>query len=244
MDRFRQKLLPIKDAAAYLGVSAATLRRWHDDGTFKATFVSPGKHRYYSFSDLGRKTKGLFRIAQDWVNAESAVAPDDDFYCSTSDRFKIRHENMTHEMEKLSALQNIASLISSAAGEIGNNSFDHNLGNWPDIRGMFFAYDLGKRIIVLADRGVGVLATLRRIRPDLKTDEEALKTAFTEFVTGRAPEHRGNGLKYVRAALSQADANLFFQSGEAVFEMRKGSDAYSITKADIPIRGSLSRITY
>ncbi len=244
MDNFTKNLISITEAAKYLGVSETTLRRWHNDGTFKATFVSPGGHRYYSLSDLGRKTKGIFRVAQEWASSEQPYSPEYDFYCSTSDKFKTRHERMTHEMEANPAIQNAVSLISSAAGEIGNNSFDHNLGNWPDIQGAFFTYDLGKRTIVLADRGVGVLATLRRIRPDLKTDEEALRVAFTEFVTGRAPEHRGNGLKYVKDALMKSGADLSFQSGNAVLEIRKGGLGFKIKKAETPIRGSLSLIEY
>jgi len=34
--------------------------------------------------------------------------------------------------------------------------------------------------------------------PELSTDEEAVRTAFTKVVSGRAPESRGNGLKFVR----------------------------------------------
>ena len=151
---------------------------------------------------------------------------------------------MTHELEAKPALQNIASLIASAAGEIGNNSFDHNLGNWPDILGAFFAYDLGKRIIVLADRGVGILATLRHVRPDLKTDEEALRVAFTEIVTARASEHRGNGLKYVKEALINSGATLSFQSGDALLEIRTGEPGVKISKTDVSMRGSLSLIEY
>lgn len=244
MDRFAKNLVSIKKAANYLGISETTLRRWHNNGTFNATFVSPGGHRYYSLSDLSRKTKGIFRVAQEWVCAEQPSVPEHDFYCATSDRFKTRHERMAHEMDANPSLQKTASLISSAAGEIGNNSFDHNLGNWPDISGTFFAYDLGKRVIVLADRGVGVLATLRRIRPHLKTDEEALRVAFTEFITGRAPEHRGNGLKYVKDALMKSGADLTFQSGDSVLEIRKGKSEFKIKKADAPIRGSLVLIEY
>src|SRR3989344_807623 len=217
MDSFVKKLVSIKEAANYLGVSVATLRRWHNDGTFKATFVSPGGHRYYSLSDLGRKTKGIFRVAQEWVGAEQPFAPEHDFYCSTSDRFKTRHERMAHEIDAHPSWEKIGSLISSAAGEIGNNSFDHNLGNWPDIPGAFFAYDLGKRVIVLADRGVGVLATLRLIRPKLKTYAEAL---------------------------THAGADLTFQSGDSVLEIRKGRSGFNIKKADVPIRGTLSRIEF
>ena len=244
MDNLNKNPLSIRDAAQYLGVSPMTLRRWHNHGTFKATFVSPGGHRYYSLADLNKKTKGIFRLAQEWAGAESSFLPEPDFYCSTSDRFKTRHERMAHEIDTHPSWEKFGSLLSSAAGEIGNNSFDHNLGNWPDVPGAFFSYDLGKRIIVLADRGVGVLATLRLIRPKLKTDEEALRVAFTEIITSRASEHRGNGLKYVRDALMQAGADLTFQSGDSILEIRKGVLEFKIKKANIPIRGSLSLIEF
>ncbi len=244
MEKKKENFLSISEAAVYLGISEATLRRWDHEGTFKATFVSPGKHRYYSVADLQKKTKGIFQVAMDWVSAEQPSEPEHDFYCASSDRFKTRYETMTHLLDTDPSLQSTASLISSAAGEIGNNSFDHNLGNWPDVRGIFFTYDLGKRMIVLADRGVGVLHTLSRVRPELKIDEEALRVAFTEFVTGRFPEHRGNGLKYVKDALTRVGAELRFYSGEAVLELRKPESEFRISKTELPIRGSLAMIKY
>lgn len=242
MNNTEKQLLSIGKAAQYLGLTTMTLRRWDEDGSFKPSFVSSGGHRFYSVSDLEKKIKGVFRVAEDWVGSDKIYNPESEFYCRTIDVFKARFERMAHEFEKYTALQMTGSLITSAAGEIGNNSFDHNLGNWPDVMGTFFAYDLGKHRIVLADRGLGVLATLRRIRPELKNDEEALKVAFTEYVTGRAPEHRGNGLKFVMAAIEQAEARLFFQSGEAMLEINKSG--YVIKKADHPINGCLTLIEF
>ena len=239
-----KNLISIKEASQYLGVTPVTLRRWHKEGSFKATFVSPGGHRYYSMADLEKKTRGIFRLAQEWARTENPFLPEHDFYCETSDRFKTRLERMAHEIDAQPSWQDFGSLVSSAAGEIGNNSFDHNLGNWPDVKGTFFAYDLGKRTIVLADRGVGVLATLRSIRPNLKTDEEALHVAFTEIITSRSTEHRGNGLKYVKEALTAAGANLLFQSGDSILEIRKGRSGFALKKADVPIQGSLSLLTF
>ncbi len=95
------------------------------------------------------------------------------------------------------------SLLTSVSGEIGNNSYDHNLGQWPDMSGIFFGYDLNKKQIVLADRGLGILQTLKRVRVELKDHESALKVAFTEIISGRKPEARGNGLKYVKNVISK-----------------------------------------
>ena len=84
--------------------------------------------------------------------------------------------------------------VTAVTGEIGNNSFDHNLGNWPNVPGVFFAHNATRRHVILADRGVGIRSTLTRVRPEISSDAEALHIAMTEAVSGRAPENRGNGL--------------------------------------------------
>ncbi|MDP2947142.1 MAG: hypothetical protein Q8N88_03425 [Nanoarchaeota archaeon] len=112
-------------------------------------------------------------------------------------------------------LKYLAPILTSVAGEIGNNSFDHNLGRWPDIPGIFFGYDLNKKQIVLADRGLGVWETLKRVKPELENHKQALKTAFTEIISGRKPEARGNGLKYVKNMIFKYSLRLIFQTGDA-----------------------------
>jgi hypothetical protein len=138
----------------------------------------------------------------------------------------------------------VYSLIVAATSEIGNNSFDHNLGNWPDVPGIFFGYDLAKGQIVLADRGQGILKTLSRVKPTLKNDAEALKTAFTEIISGRAPEERGNGLKFVRKVVPLADMEIFFQSGNAAVSLSKEKKRLDIQGAEDAIRGCFAYITF
>ena len=84
-----------------------------------------------------------------------------------------------------------------------------------DTPGIFFSYSMRKRIVVLADRGLGVLATLRRVRSELSSPEEALTVAFTEIISGRYPEVRGNGLKFVRSIITDSLFTLSFQTGDA-----------------------------
>lgn len=151
---------------------------------------------------------------------------------------------MEREMMRIPELSNIFSLVSSTAGEIGNNSFDHNLGLWRDIPGIFFGYDLRKKIVVLADRGQGIWQSLRRVRPTLQNDEEALKVAFTEVVTGRAPEQRGNGLKYVRRIMTKNPMELFFQTGSARLKLKNGDSEIVVEKNDTIIDGCLARIHF
>lgn len=244
MNTEKTQLLSISKAATYLGLAPTTLRRWNKTGAFPATFISSGAHLYYSVADLEKKSKGLVQSAFDWTSASEPFIPPSDWYCPTSDVFKARLEQMTRELLERPLDRSAVYLIASAVGEIGNNSYDHNLGNWPDILGALFSYDLGKKIIVLADRGNGILATLKQIKPELLTHREALKVAFTEVLTGRAPEHRGNGLKYVRKALVQAHAQLDFQSGDACLTLLNDKIGLQIKVADVPIRGCFAVIHY
>ena len=107
-----------------------------------------------------------------WIQQEKTSIYDNVFQCQTRDVFKAKLDNFYVETKD--------SLLIAVAGEIGNNSFDHNLGNWPDVTGIIFSYSLRKRIVVLADRGQGILKTLKRVKPELVDFQGALKTAFTE----------------------------------------------------------------
>lgn len=110
--------------------------------------------------------------------------------------------------------------------------------------GIFFAYNLNKRIIVLADRGLGIRATLSRVRPNLKDDITALTVAFTEKISARFPEMRGNGLKFVRNSAIQYSLGISLQSGKAIAQITKGSDRLKFLLADKFIRGTLTKILY
>ncbi len=158
--------------------------------------------------------------------------------------FQARLTRLENGLSKIKRLSKIFPLISAITGEIGNNSFDHNLGNWPDILGIFFAWDLGKGKIILADRGQGVLSTLKKAKPELTNHQDALRTAFTEVISGRAPEHRGNGLKFVRDVVSTNEISLFFQTGDAWLEIQKDDSNINIQKSAINFRGCLALIKF
>ena len=210
-----KKLLTIGEVAKRLGVSIDTLRRWDKKGTLRSIRATENGYRYYSSDDVNFFVDDLFFQAKNWVENASGIAPKPDFYCQTNDVFQNRLIRMQNELAKIENLETPFSLIAAATGEIGNNSFDHNLGNWPDTPGIFFAYNLEKRHIILADRGQGILKTLQRVRPRLNTHVEALNIAFTEVISGRAPEARGNGLKYVKEIVLNHALDLLFQTGDA-----------------------------
>lgn len=241
--RRNKNLLTIKEAAEFLHVSIDTLRRWDSSGKLKA-LRSAGGHRYYFPEQLDRFKQDLFSIARTW--AESPQAPELSLqqYCETRDIFKARLDRMAIMLDSEPDSKELAPLLTAIAGEIGNNSFDHNLGNWPDVPGTFFDYDINKRIIVLADRGLGIRATLTRVRPDLKDDMIALRVAFTERLSGRAPEQRGNGLKFVRNVAIENPIGIYLQSGTAFARIAKDRGSLAIDLAERNIRGVLTHITY
>lgn len=235
----------IGKAAEILGVTVQTLRNWEKSGKLRA-YRSPGGQRYYGLSDLRRFMVVLETLG--WAWAASAQPPEipDEYYCERQDRFTSRLEKMSVVLSQSlgSAAHDIVSLLTLVAGEIGDNSFAHNVGNWPDVPGVFFAYDVSKRLIVLADRGRGVLTTLRHVRPHLTNDIDALRVAFTEIVSGRDPEKRGNGLKVVRRVAESQGIGLLFRSGLGAVYIpdRPGPMRISATRENV--RGAYAVITF
>lgn len=220
-----------------------TLRRWDASGKLPA-LKQPSGHRYYERETLERFREDLFSIAQIWASSEMPPEIPEDYYSDTQDRFRARLEHMAVSIGKNAELSALTPLVTAVAGEIGNNSFDHNLGNWPDVPGVFFAYDAIKRLIILADRGVGIKATLSRVRPNLKDDIDALRVAMTERISSRSPEQRGNGLKFVANVAQENPIGISLHSGTAVATIGKKEVKLKITLADRDIRGTLAKIEY
>lgn len=235
----------IGEAAKILGVSAQTLRNWEKSGKMLSE-RGVGKQRYYSPETLNRFALDIQKLGLVW--ASSAIPPElpSEYYCEQSDRFTSRLTKMGETLLRTKNIpQDIASLITLIAGEIGDNSFAHNIGNWPDKTGIFYAYDFTKRIVVLADRGRGIKTTLQQVRPGLATDMEALTVAFTEVISGRNPEKRGNGLKVVRGILESNEISLLFRSGIGLVRILPStSKKIRITMADNNIRGTYAVISF
>lgn len=233
----------ISEAAKILGVSVDTLRRWDKSGKLRAS-VSLSGRRYYSAEQIALLRNDLFALAFSWATARQPQEPSNDYFCSNSAVFQTRLMRMKTLLAEHVGDPPWLNYLIAGVGEIGNNSFDHNIGNWPDVPGVFFGYDPERRIIVVADRGLGVLATLRRVRPALKDDKEALRVAFTEVISGRAPEARGNGLKFVaKNVIAPFPLVLRFQSGNAEAAIKNG-EPLAIGDASTYLRGTLALFTY
>ena len=237
-----EKLLTIGQAAEYLGVSLNTLRRWDESGKLVAIRKEGGTHRYYREKDLEVFSSELMGFASEWIK-NGAEFPAT-FYCATSSIFNARLTKMENGLIQKPGFEKLYSLIVLVAGEIGDNSFAHNIGKWPDTPGIFFGYNLEERKIVLADRGLGILETLSKVRPELKSHVDAVKVAFTEFVSGRAPEKRGNGLKLVREVIIEGPIDLFYTSGDAEVRMKGLDKVFRVTRGQNTVRGCLAKIEF
>lgn len=225
-----------------LGVSIDTLRRWDESGKLVAIRKEGGTHRYYREKDLEIFSSDLFKFASGWIRNNTEFPGM--FYCPNSAVFQAKLSKMEYLLMNKTGFEKLYSLIVLVAGEIGDNSFAHNLGRWPDAPGIFFGYDIQKGVIVLADRGLGVLETLRQVRPNLPSHVAAVEVAFTEFISGRAPEKRGNGLKLVREVVMARPIDLFFASGDAEVRMRGSNKEFRVRRGQDTVRGCLAKIEF
>jgi len=143
-----------------------------------------------------------------WLSAKALKTNPVDAVCETRDVFAGRLPRLEQYVRE--GLPNaMLPLVISSAGEIGNNSFDHNIGQWRDVPGCWFESQVsGQQLwICIADRGQGIFKSLAKNHPDLKNDQTAVKAAFETIISGRAPERRGNGLKFVRAMVLRGPAS-------------------------------------
>ena len=153
---------------------------------------------------------------QDWVRAYDGSKPSVEVYCQTRDVVQARVESLRSSLTQHGWSETQTSLITAIIGELTSNAFDHNIGQWPDVPGCWFEFSNNhdQISVTIADRGQGVRSSLERVRPGID-DIQAREIAFAEHVTGRAPEKRGNGLKFVMNVLRTLD--------EARFEYLSGS---------------------
>lgn len=198
--------------------------------------------RYYCYNAMNESSK-LLEGGMNWAMSGDARFLDIPHvtFSPTSDVFRAHTESLVDLLLKETS-ETIAYILTAIVGEIGNNSFDHNIGHWHDARGVYFMIDFSTREIVLADRGQGVLATLKKVRPDIQNAKEALRVAFTEIVSGRAPEARGNGLKFVKKQIETNHFYLRFYSGNAMIELTHARMELQESENTVP--GTLAYIKY
>lgn len=180
------------------------------------------------------------QLAMDWVHNKSNCPPE--YYCETRDIFEAHNDKLLEPLKQC-LNEDIAYFTYAILGELGNNSFDHNIGQWPNIPGIFFSCECsnGSLIAIVADRGVGVLTTLRRALPELQNDQDAILAAFTKRISGRIGEKRGNGLKFVKENIENNHFLFEFLSGSAKISINAKTE---ITEMNNNVNGCLSILKY
>jgi hypothetical protein len=176
------------------------------------------------------------KIIKDAVRTmEYGFEKDKDHFSITRDVFTARLESFIIDTNKY--------LEAAIIGEIGNNTFDHNF-MFRNIyqKGVYCNYNFGEKYIVVADYGRGIKASLKQVIPNIQDDLEALKTAFTKKISGRSPEQRGNGLKFVSEAIQNNYWDLYFQSGNGCCFINKDGIKYS--NSDTSIFGCFAIIDF
>jgi len=158
-----------------------------------------------------------------------------DYFSETRDVFTARVQSFVSETEKY--------LEAAIIGEIGNNTFDHNFGyNNIYPKGTYFNFKYPGNYTVLADYGRGIKQSLLFILPSITSDVEAVEIAFTRRVSGRSPEQRGNGLKFVSETIQQNNWHLYFQSGFGSCSIDKNGIQFS--ERTISVIGCLAIIDF
>jgi len=156
-------------------------------------------------------------------------------FSETRDIFTARMQSYIFETKKY--------LEAAIIGEIGNNTFDHNFifeDNHP--RGVYCDLSYNQRYIILADYGKGIKQSLLPVIPSINSDYEALEIAFTKQISGRSPEQRGNGLKFVSESITQNNWHLYFQSGFASCSIDR--NGLSFTERENSVKGCLAILDF
>ena len=168
-------------------------------------------------------------------NMNNCFRENDDHFSKTRDIFSARLQSFILNTEKY--------LEAAIIGEIGNNSFDHNFGfanAYPS--GVYFDTQYKQKFIILADYGRGIRQSLLSVLPSISSDVEAIEIAFTKRISGRSPEQRGNGLKFVSETIQQSNWHLFFQSGFGTCAIDKNGLVFS--EKTFSIMGCLAIIDF
>ncbi len=136
------------------------------------------------------------------------------FYCRTRDQSASRYSKWFKSFISTGISESNASIITAIIGELTNNSFDHNLGKWKEPSGcaVKIIKEKAHLVIYIADRGQGIISSLASTVGTNFTNQQILVKAFEERISGRSPEKRGNGLKFVINNVHNSNHSLFCYS--------------------------------
>jgi hypothetical protein len=179
-----------------------------------------------------------------FVNEKDNLNIQEIIHCNFRDEFNARLERFGKIFMNFGLRENDARLVVALIGELGNNVYDHNLGNWPtDISGCFITaqnYPQKKCLeFVIGDPGIGFLGSLKANFPGLSDDISAIKHGLAGN-TGRINEDRGNGLKFIQNwTLENFSGNILIHSGKGLVFLDKdkieGKEAVEIVGTIVQI---------
>jgi hypothetical protein len=158
---------------------------------------------------------------------ENGLEKDRDCFSPSRDIFTARLESFIIDTNKY--------LESAIIGEIGNNTFDHNfIFRNIDQKGVYCNFCFCEKYVVLGDYGRGIKESLSQVIPNIQSDLAALKIAFTQRISGRYPEQRGNGLKFVFETIKNNNWDLYFQSGNGYCLINNNDIKYKDSNTFVP----------
>lgn len=166
----------------------------------------------------------LFNEIQAWYFSGTSNQFIRENFCDTRSDFNGRLASYEGILKKKFS-EDCLYLISSSLGEIGNNCFDHNLGFWQGDAGCLFIRE--DNFALICDRGRGIKQSLSSVYSLTKEDKDYISIAFSKVITGRAPEKRGNGLKFVKKNILNCGLGLFCKSGDDSFGLGKTPDMFA-----------------
>lgn len=149
-------------------------------------------------------------------------------HCYYRDEFNARLGRFIVMFKNFGLSESDAQRATALVGELGNNVFDHNLGNWPTTisRCIIAAqhYPNTHSIeIAVGDPGVGFYGSLKTAFPTVSNDIEAIKLGLAGN-TGRVGEIRGNGLKLIQQwTLQNFSGTVMIHSGDGLVIVDKTS---------------------
>lgn len=233
------------ELAPLLGISAQALHRQLKSMVEQGVLVIHGKPPKTSYALAGVAD---FSQAFQWLGKKVVRENPKDKVCETRDVLTARLSPLKNLLRE-GLNPNDLPLLISTVGEIGNNSFDHNLGQWRDVPGCWLEVQAtGNRLwVCLADRGQGIYSSLSKAVEGIESEQAAIETAFEKFVSGRAPEKRGNGLKFVkRAILGEVDRGLACISGSGTIHYGScGPECESVLKKRFAtVRGTITLMAW
>lgn len=157
-------------------------------------------------------------------------------HCLYRDEFNARLGRFIAMFRNFGLNENDAQRATALIGELGNNVFDHNLGNWPThVSGCIIAAQHYPNMhtieIAVGDPGVGFYGSLKTAFPDVSNDIEAIKLGLAGN-TGRIGEIRGNGLRLIQQwTLQNFSGKVMIHSGNGLVIVNKtGMKEYTVNK--------------